>query len=82
MLSFGTMELGDVHAAGETVIFEFSCAGAGAKTGEPYNQSYISVVTLRDGRIARYRDYWNPLVVVQALGDPEAAAAAFQGAAS
>ena len=82
LLSFGTMELGDVHAAGETVIFEFACAGAGTKTGEPYNQSYISVVTLRDGRIARYRDYWNPLVVVQALGGPEAAAAAFKGAAS
>lgn len=82
LLSFGTMRLGDVHTAGETVIFEFSCTGKGTKTGKPYNQNYISVVTLREGRIARYKDYWNPLVVLQALGGPEAAAAAFKGAES
>jgi ketosteroid isomerase-like protein len=50
-------------------------------TGAPYNQLYISVVTLRDGRIAHYRDYWNPLVVLTALGGTEAAAAAYAGAA-
>ena len=81
LLSFGPMELGNVHAAGATVIFEFSCAGEGVDTGAPYNQVYISVVTVRDGRIARYRDYWNPLVVLTALGGTEAAAAAFAGAA-
>jgi uncharacterized protein len=81
LLSFGPMELGNVHADGATVIFEFSCSGEGVATGAPYNQAYISVVTLRDGRIARYRDYWNPLVVLTALGGTEAAAAAFAGAA-
>jgi uncharacterized protein len=81
LLSFGKMDLGSVHAAGETVIFEFSCNGQGADTGAPYNQDYISVVSLRDGRIAHYRDYWNPLVVLAALGGSKAAAAAFAGAA-
>lgn len=81
LLSFGPMELGNVHAVGETVIFEFSCTGQGVETGAPYNQAYISVVTLREGRIARYRDYWNPLVVLTALGGTEAAAAAYAGAA-
>lgn len=81
LLSFWTMELGNVHAAGETVVIEFSCTGQGTATGVPYNQTYISVVTLRDGRIAHYRDYWNPLVVLAALGGTEAAAAAFAGAA-
>ena len=80
LLSFGTMELGDVHAAGETVVIESSCTGQGAATGVPYNQTYVSVVTLRDGRIAHYRDYWNPLVVLAALGGTEAAAVAFAGA--
>jgi len=80
LLTFGPMELGAVHAAGETVIFEFSCTGAGVRTGAPYNQRYISVVTLREGRIAHYRDYWNPLVVLEALGGAEAAAAAYAGA--
>jgi uncharacterized protein len=81
LLSFGQMQLGSVYAAGDTVIFEFSCSGQGVQTGAPYDQAYISVVTLRDGRIAHYRDYWNPLVVLTALGGAKAAAAAFAGAA-
>lgn len=81
LLSFGTMELNDVHHAGTTVVVEFSCTGRGVETGAPYNQVYVSVVTMRDGRIAHYRDYWNPLVVLTTLGGAEAAAAAFAGAA-
>lgn len=75
------MELGDVHSSGETVVFEFSCTGQGVHTGAPYNQDYISVATLQEGRITRYRDYWNPLVVLTALGGHEAAAAAYAGGA-
>lgn len=81
LLTFGPMELGKIYAVGETVIFEFSCTGEGVNTGAPYNQVYISVVTLRAGRIAHYRDYWNPLVVLTALGGIEAAAGAYTGAA-
>lgn len=81
LLTFGLMELGNVYADGETVIFEFSCNGSGVDTGAPYNQAYISVVTMRNGRIARYRDYWNPMVVLTALGGTQAAAAAYAGAA-
>jgi ketosteroid isomerase-like protein len=81
LINFGPMELGNVYSDGETVIFEFSCTGEGVATGAPYNQVYVSVVTLREGRIARYRDYWNPLVVLKALGGTEATAAAFVGAA-
>lgn len=81
LLTFGPMELGNVYTVQETVIFEFSCTGQGVATGAPYDQRYISVVTLREGRIAHYRDYWNPLVVLTALGGTEAAAAAYAGAA-
>ncbi|PWK59656.1 nuclear transport factor 2 family protein [Roseicyclus mahoneyensis] len=77
LIDFGPMVLGTVHAAGDTIIFEFSCTGKGVRTGAPYDQDYISVVTLRDGRIMRYRDYWNPTVVLTALGGREAAAAAY-----
>lgn len=81
LIAFGPMTLRDVHASGETVILEFSCTGQGVHTGAPYNQDYISVVSLRNGRIARYRDYWNPLVVLAALGGRGAAVAAYTGAA-
>lgn len=50
------------------VILEFGCIGRGQKTGQPYDQRYISVITLRDGRIVRYLDYWNPLVALAAVG--------------
>jgi ketosteroid isomerase-like protein len=77
LIDFGPMVLGPVHAAGDTIIFEFSCNGQGVRTGAPYDQEYISVVTLRDGRIERYRDYWNPTVVLTALGGQDVAAAAY-----
>ena len=79
MLELSEFTLHDVHPADETVIFEFFCRGKGVATGLPYHQDYISVVTLCEGRIARYRDYWNPLVALHALGGAEAAARAYEG---
>lgn len=61
------------------VLLEFSCIGRGIKTGEPYNQRYISVITLRDGHIVRYLDYWNPLVAMQVIGGVEALPTALKG---
>ncbi|MGG0022619.1 nuclear transport factor 2 family protein [Bacillus inaquosorum] len=51
-----------------TIIAEFQCDGHVIETGLPYRQSYISVIETRDGRIVRYKDYWNPLVVKEAFG--------------
>lgn len=61
-----------VHRSQEPGIFilELSCNGRGAKTGLPYNQRYISVITVEDGHITRYLDYWNPLILQQAMGIP------------
>ena len=60
------------------VILEFGCVGSGVQTGAPYRQTYISVITLRDGRIMHYRDYWNPLVVLAAVGGADAVNAAIR----
>ena len=69
-----------VHRGREAgvVILEFGCVGSGVQTGAPYNQTYISVITMRDGRIAHYRDYWNPLVVLAAVGGVDAVNAAIR----
>ncbi|AIQ71717.1 nuclear transport factor 2 family protein [Paenibacillus graminis] len=49
-------------AAGAPVFFaQFEASGKNMATGRPYEQSYISVVEVQDGRIVRYQDYWNPL---------------------
>lgn len=79
MLKLSECTLHAVHPSDDTVIVEFSCDGSGIATGLPYYQDYISVVTLRDGRISRYRDYWNPLVALSALGGAQAAAMAYAG---
>jgi uncharacterized protein len=45
----------------EVAVIEMTLTGTVTDTGEPYEQSYVSVLTVRDGLIVHYRDYWNPL---------------------
>lgn len=60
-----------------TICFEMGFKGRNAETGAPYNQSYISIVEVRGGKIVRYREYWNPIVSMDANGGRESWAAAF-----
>lgn len=52
----------------ELVIAEFKSVGKHRVTGNPYNQTYISIVETKDGLITRYRDFWNPLVAAESIG--------------
>ncbi|MFI9560933.1 nuclear transport factor 2 family protein [Nonomuraea endophytica] len=45
----------------EVIIAEIEVDGVLVRTGEPYQRRYISVITVRDGHIIGYRDYWSPL---------------------
>jgi uncharacterized protein len=74
LLQFDRFDLDASYVCGDTVVFEFTCEGRGVTTGVAYDQTYISVVTLRDGRITRYKDYWNPLVALAALGSTQVGA--------
>ncbi|MGW0476781.1 nuclear transport factor 2 family protein [Streptomyces coeruleorubidus] len=47
----------------ETIVAEMRGVGRLVKTDSPYDMTYIAVVTVRDGLIASYRDYWNPLAL-------------------
>ncbi|SHM87521.1 hypothetical protein SAMN05444266_112149 [Chitinophaga jiangningensis] len=54
-----------------TTIAEFTSKGHALATGNPYNQRYISVVTTTDdGKIAKYVDFWNPMVALEAIEAP------------
>jgi uncharacterized protein len=63
----------DVHhdAAKGTVVLEYASEGRIVATGRPYSNKYISVLTLRDGEVAHWRDYLDPIAVFDALGWPE-----------
>jgi ketosteroid isomerase-like protein len=52
-----------------TVVAEMRGVGRLVETGAPFDMTYIVVVTVRDGRIASYRDYWNPLAVQEPGAD-------------
>ena len=53
----------------KTAILEFHCTGRLIPTGHDYNQKYISVISISNGKITRYKDYWNPDVIRKALGN-------------
>lgn len=80
LLTFDAMETPVTHAStdGETDTLEFSCKGRGSKTGIRYDQNYISVIQVRNGQITKYRDYWNPLVLLKAVGGIDALTSEFQ----
>lgn len=51
----------------ESVVAEWSVKGHVIPNGNRYDMSYATFVTVRDGQIANYREYWNPLAFGQAL---------------
>jgi ketosteroid isomerase-like protein len=53
--------------ADSTVVLEYSSAGKVVKTGYPYSNRYISVVTIKDRKVTAWRDYLDPLRVFAAL---------------
>ena len=59
------------------VCLEMSIKGRVTETDAPYNQSYISLVEIKHGKLSLYREYWNPLVSMDASGGREAWTAAF-----
>ncbi|CAM5556577.1 hypothetical protein STAFG_3857 [Streptomyces afghaniensis 772] len=53
----------------QTIVVEMRGVGRLVETGAPFDMTYIAVVTVRNGHITSYRDYWNPLAVLEAGTD-------------
>ncbi len=51
-------------------ILEYEGQGKAAKTGRPYRQKYITVLTFHNGKIRHWKDYWNPMSVLDATSEP------------
>ena len=57
------------------------CIGTVVASGKPYDQTYTSArFVCRDGKISHYQEFWNPIVVLEALGGQDAMLAAFNAA--
>ncbi|QSY49364.1 MULTISPECIES: nuclear transport factor 2 family protein [Streptomyces] len=61
----------EIHqtTAPETIVVEMRGVGRLVDTDNPFDMSYIAVVTIKNGLITRYRDYWNPLAVQNTAAD-------------
>jgi ketosteroid isomerase-like protein len=59
------------------VCLEMGVKGRILETGAPYLQKYVSIIETRSGKLSLYREYWNPLVSMDANGGREAWTATF-----
>jgi uncharacterized protein len=48
-------------------IAEWSVSGRVISNGNPYEMSYATFVTVKNGLIVTYREYWNPMAFMAAM---------------
>ncbi|MGN6825855.1 nuclear transport factor 2 family protein [Paucibacter sp. M5-1] len=51
----------------DLAIAEWSVSGRVISNGNPYEMSYATFVTFKDGLIVKYREYWNPMAFMAAM---------------
>lgn len=56
-------------ADGRRLIAEIAISGHATGTDRPYDQRYVVVFEVEHGKLVRYREYWNPLVLLEAFPD-------------
>ncbi|MFD7019195.1 nuclear transport factor 2 family protein [Streptomyces sp. NPDC059928] len=62
-----------VHRDPETsvVVLEYEVHGTSVPTGQPYDNRFVSVVTVKDRKVTHWRDYLDPIAVFDAQGWPQ-----------
>ncbi|HEX7992660.1 MAG TPA: nuclear transport factor 2 family protein [Streptosporangiaceae bacterium] len=70
----------DLHSADElavhrdrdasVVVLEYAVHGHVVNSGLPYDNHFISVITIKERKIAHWRDYLDPIAVFDAIGWP------------
>ncbi|WP_052681490.1 hypothetical protein [Saccharothrix sp. ST-888] len=51
-------------------MLEYASQGHAVATGAGYGDRYISVLTIVNRKVARWRDYLDPVAVFEAIGWP------------
>ena len=52
------------------VVLEYEVHGESVQTGRPYDNRFVSIVTITDGKVTQWRDYLDPVAVFDAAGWP------------
>ena len=61
-----------VYHCDDVMVAEFACEATVVTNGNRFEMNYVGVVKTEGGKVKHYRDYWNPLVALQAVGGHEA----------
>ncbi|HEY3941576.1 MAG TPA: nuclear transport factor 2 family protein [Acidimicrobiales bacterium] len=62
-----------VHRDPETsvIVLEYEVHGTSVQTGRPYDNHFVSIVTIGDRKVTHWRDYLDPIAVFDAAGWPQ-----------
>jgi ketosteroid isomerase-like protein len=62
-----------VHRDRETsvVVLEYEVHGKSVQTGRPYDNRFVSIVTVNGRKVTHWRDYLDPVAVFDAVGWPQ-----------
>jgi ketosteroid isomerase-like protein len=52
------------------IVLEYAVHGQAVHTGRTYDNHFVSVITIKDRKVTRWRDYLDPVAVFNALGWP------------
>ena len=52
------------------VVLEYEVRGESVQTGRPYDNRFVSIVTVKDGNVTWWRDYLDPVAVFDVTGWP------------
>jgi ketosteroid isomerase-like protein len=52
------------------VVLEYEVHGESVQTGNAYDNRFVSIITIRDGKVTQWRDYLDPVAVFTATGWP------------
>ena len=55
------------------VVLEYEVHGEAVHTGSPYDNRFVSIVTVGGGKVTWWRDYLDPVAVFDAAGWPSSA---------
>ncbi|MGV4989016.1 nuclear transport factor 2 family protein [Streptomyces sp. NRAIS4] len=62
-----------VHRDRETsvVVLEYEVHGTSVLTGRPYDNRFVSIVSIQDRKVRHWRDYLDPIAVFDTQGWPQ-----------
>ena len=58
-------------SAASVVVLEYQVHGESVQTGRPYDNHFVSIVTIEGGKVKWWRDYLDPVAVFDAAGWPQ-----------